>query len=39
MIAVVMGLVIFAGRLYKMTSLYKGNALKLGAAIKMMTGK
>ena len=39
MIALTMGLIIFAGRLYKMTSLYKGNALKLGAAIKMMSGK
>ena len=34
-----LGLIILAGKLYKMMSLYKGNKVSLGKAIKMLAGK
>ena len=33
------GLIILAGRLYKMMSLYKGNAVNISKALKMLAGK
>ena len=36
MIAATLAIVIAAGRVYKMMSLYKGNNVKIGKALKML---
>ena len=33
------GLLVLAGKLYKMMSLYKGNAVNISKALKMLAGK
>jgi ABC-type Na+ efflux pump permease subunit len=39
LIASSLGLIILAGKLYKMMALYKGNKVNIGKAIKMLAGK